>query len=114
MPTCLGVDMRVVNRRYFCFVAQPWWKVVYAHNNWPGTVWVPHLSKRIYFIGAKTKSNIPWIIRKVLIMAKVEKFPLSTISRISDLSIPLPLDMLKQELSFPSIREHTLQTVNDR
>jgi hypothetical protein len=69
---------------------------------------------RIYSIGAKTKSNIPWFVRKVLLIAKVKMFPLPTISRISDLSIPLSLDMPKQELRFPSIREHTLQTVNDR
>jgi hypothetical protein len=77
-------------------------------------VWVPHLSERIHSIGAQTKSNIPWIIRKVLIMAKVEMFPLPTISRTSDLFIPLPLDMPKQEFTLPSIREHTLQMVNDR
>jgi hypothetical protein len=77
-------------------------------------VWVPHLSKRIHCISAMTKSNILWIIRKVLLLAKVEMFPLPTISKMSDLSIPLLLDMPKQELSFPSIREHTLQMVNDR
>ena len=77
-------------------------------------MWVSHLSERIHSIDAKTKSNIPWIIRKDLIMAKVEMFPLPTISRMLDLSIPLPLDMLKQELSFPSIREYMLQMVNDR
>jgi hypothetical protein len=76
-------------------------------------MWVPHLSKRIHSIGAKTKSNIPWIIRKIL-MTKVEMFPLPTISRMSDLSIPLPLDMPKQELNFPSIREYMLQTINER
>jgi hypothetical protein len=95
-------------------VAQPWWKIVYAQNNWLGTVWVPHLSERIHSIGVKTKSNISWIIRKALLMAEVEMFPLPTISRMSDLSIPLPLDMPKQELSIPRIREHTLQMVNDR
>jgi hypothetical protein len=77
-------------------------------------MWVPHLPKRIHSIGAKTKSNIPWIIRKVLLMAKVKLFPLATISRMLKLSIPLPLDMPKQELSFHGIREHTLQMVNDR
>jgi hypothetical protein len=77
-------------------------------------MWVPQLSERIHSISAKIKSNIPWIVRKVLLMAKVEMFPLPTINRMSDLSIPLSLDMPKQELSFPSIREHTLQTVNDR
>jgi hypothetical protein len=95
-------------------VAQPWRKIIYAHNNWPGIVWVPHLYERIHSIGANTKSNIPWIVRKVILMAKVEMFPLPTISRMLDLSIPLSLDMPKQELSFPNIREHTLQTVNDR
>jgi hypothetical protein len=94
-------------------MAQPCKKIVYAHNNWSGTVWVPHVSKMIHSIGAKIKSNIPWIVRKVL-RANVEMLPLPTISRMLDLSIPLPLDMPKQELSFPSIREHTLQTVNDR
>jgi hypothetical protein len=77
-------------------------------------MWVPHLSERIHSIGAKIKSNIPWIIKKVLLMDKVELFPLPTINRMLNLSIPLPLDMPKQELSFPSIREYTLQTVNDR
>jgi hypothetical protein len=77
-------------------------------------VWVPHLSKRIHFISAKTKSNISWIVRKVLLMAKVKIFPLPTISRISDLSVPLSLDMPNQELSFPSIREQMLKMVNDR
>jgi hypothetical protein len=47
-------------------------------------------------------------------MAKVKMFPLPTISRMSDLSIPLSLGMPKQELSFPRFREHTLQTVNNR
>jgi hypothetical protein len=95
-------------------VAQPWRKIIYAHNNLPSTVWVPHLSKMIHSIGAKIKFNIPWIARKVLLMDKVKMFPLPTISRISDLSIPLSLDMPKQEMSFPSIREHTLQVINDR
>jgi hypothetical protein len=105
--------MRVVNRRYF----QLW------HNH-GGRLYMhiitgqvlcgfPHLSERIHSICANTKSNIPWIIRKVLLMAKVKMFPLPTISRISDLSIPLSFDMPKHELSFPSIREHTLQIVND-
>jgi hypothetical protein len=74
---------------------------------------VPHLFERIHSIGAKNKSNIPWIVRNIL-MAKVKTFPLPTISRMSDLSIPLSFDMPKQELSFPSIREHTLQMVNDK
>jgi hypothetical protein len=76
-------------------------------------VWVSHLSERIHSICAKTKSNIPWIVIKVL-MVKVEMFLLPTTSRMLDLSIPLPLGMSKQELSFSSIREHTLQMANDR
>jgi hypothetical protein len=95
-------------------MAQPWRKIVYARNNWPSIVWVPNLSERIHSIAAKTKSNIPWIIRKVFLMAKVKMFPLPTISRMPDLSIPLSLDMPEQELSFPSIREHMLQMINDR
>jgi hypothetical protein len=50
-------------------------------------MWIPHLSERIHSIGVKTKSNIPWIVRKVL-MTKVKIFPLPTISRMSDHSIP--------------------------
>jgi hypothetical protein len=68
----------------------------------------------IHFIGAKTKLNIPWINREVLLMVKVEIFSLSTISRMSNLSICLSLDMSKQELSIHRIGEHTLQAVNDR
>jgi hypothetical protein len=75
---------------------------------------VPHLSEMIHSISAKTKHNIPWIIREVLLMAKVKMFPLPTISRMSDLSIPLLLDMPKQESSISRIGEHTLQAVNDR
>jgi hypothetical protein len=77
-------------------VTQLWRKIVYAHNNWPGTVWVPPLSKRIHSIGAKAISNIPWVIRKILLMAKVEMFPLPTMSKTTDLSIPLSLDMPNQ------------------
>jgi hypothetical protein len=33
---------------------------------------------------------------------------------MSDISIPFLLDMPKKELSFPSIREHMLQMINDR
>jgi hypothetical protein len=88
-------------------------KIVCAHNNWTGIVWVPHLSERIHSSGAKTKSNIPWIIREVL-MAMVKIFPLPTISRLLDLSMPLSLELPKQEMSFPSIGDHTLQAVNDR
>jgi hypothetical protein len=74
---------------------------------------VPHLSKRIHFIGAETKSNIHWIFREVLLMVKVKMFSLSTISKMPDLSIPLLLGKPKHELSFPSIGEHTLRAVND-
>jgi hypothetical protein len=77
-------------------------------------MWVPHLSKMTHSISPKTKSNIPWIIREVLPMAKVKMFPRPISSMMSDLSITLLLDMPKQEMSFPSIREHTLQTVNDK
>jgi hypothetical protein len=77
-------------------------------------VWVPHLSKRIHSIGAKTKPIIPWIIREFLLMAKVEMFLLPTIRRMSDFSIPLSLEMPKEELSIPRIGEHMLQVVNDR
>jgi hypothetical protein len=39
-------------------------------------MWVPHLCERIHSIGAKKKSNNLWIVRKVLLMAKVKMFPL--------------------------------------
>jgi hypothetical protein len=77
-------------------------------------MWVPHLSERIHSSGAKTKPNIPWIIREVLLTVKVKMFPLSTISRMSNLSIHLSLDVSMQELSSPRIRENTPQAVNDR
>jgi hypothetical protein len=112
MLACLGPDMRVINRRYFRLWHNHGGRL-YMLIITGQVMWVPHLSKRIHSISAKTKSNVPWIIRKVL-MAKVEMFPLATISWMLDLSIPLSLDMSKQELSFPSIREHTLQMVNDR
>jgi hypothetical protein len=70
MLACLGLDMRVVNKRYFRSWHNHGGKYVYAYNNWPGTLWVPHLSKKIHFIGAKTKSNIPWIIREVLLVTR--------------------------------------------
>jgi hypothetical protein len=68
-------------------------------------MWVCHLSERIHSIDAKTKSNIPWIIREVLLMTKV---------KMSDHTIPLSLDMPKQELNIPRIGEHMLQAINDR
>jgi hypothetical protein len=105
--------MRVVNRRYVCLWHNHGGRL-YIHIITGQVLCGFLISQRIHSIGAKTKSNIPWIIRKVLIMAKDEMFPLPTISRMSDLSIPLPLDMPKQELNFPSIIEHTLQMVNDR
>jgi hypothetical protein len=77
-------------------------------------MWVPHLCERIHSIDAKTKTNISWIIREVLLMIKVKMFPLPTISRMLDLSIRLSLDMPKQKLSIARIGEHTLQVVNDR
>jgi hypothetical protein len=47
-------------------------------------------------------------------MAKVKIFPLSTTRKMSDLSIPLSLDMPKKELSISRIGEHMLHAVNDR
>jgi hypothetical protein len=105
--------MRVVNRRYF-HLWHNYGERLYMHIITGQVLCVPHLSEGIHSIGAKTRSNIPWIVRKFLLMAMVEMFALRTISRMSDLSIPLPLDMPKQELSFPSIKGHTLQMVNDR
>jgi hypothetical protein len=95
-------------------VAQPWWKIIYAHNNWSGIVWVSHLSEGIHSIGTKTEPNIPLIIREFLLMVKVEMFSLPTISRMPDLSIHLSIDMPKQELSIPRIGEHALQAVNHK
>jgi hypothetical protein len=72
------------------------------------------LSEWIHSIGATTKPSIPWIIREVLLMVKVEMFPLPTISRMSDLSICLLQDMPKQELTISRIGEHMVQAVNHR
>jgi hypothetical protein len=77
-------------------------------------MWVHHLSEMIHSICVKIKPNIPWIISQVLLMDKVKMFSLPIISRMLYLSIPILLDMLKQELSIPRIGEHTLQSVNDR
>jgi hypothetical protein len=107
MTACLGLDMRVINRRYFRLLHNH--RGRYFHLYMHIITWhVLHLSEKIHSIGAKTKSNIHWIIREVLLMSKIEMFSLPTISKMSDLSIPLSLDMSKQELSFPSIGEHTL------
>jgi hypothetical protein len=40
------------------FVAQLRWEIEYAHNNWPHTVRVPHLSEWIHSIHAKSKLDI--------------------------------------------------------
>jgi hypothetical protein len=77
-------------------------------------MWVPHLSERIHSITAKTKHNIPWIIREVILMVKVEIFPRPTIHRMLDLSIYLLLHMPKEGLSIPEIGEHMLQAVDHR
>jgi hypothetical protein len=39
-------------------VAQPWWEIEYAHNNWPRTMWVSHLSEWTHSICAKSKPDI--------------------------------------------------------
>jgi hypothetical protein len=75
---------------------------------------VPHLSKRIHSIRAKSKPDIRWIIKEVLLMGKVKIFPLLTIRRVSDFSIHLVLHMPKQELNIPWIGEHMLQAVDYR
>jgi hypothetical protein len=75
---------------------------------------VSHLSEMIHSISSKTKPNISWMIREVLVMVNVKIFPLPTISRMSDLFIRLSLEMSKQELSIPRIGGHTLQAVNQR
>jgi hypothetical protein len=35
-------------------------------------VWVSHLIETIHSISDKTKHNIPWIIREILLMVKVK------------------------------------------
>jgi hypothetical protein len=101
LPACLEPNMRVVNKRYFSFVGEPWWEIEYVHNNMSRTVWVPRLSKWTYFIRAKSKPNIFWIIREVLLMSKIKLFPLSAIRRVSNLSICLTIHMPKQQLIIP-------------
>jgi hypothetical protein len=82
-------------------VAQPWWEIEYAHNNWLRTVWVPHLSEWTHSIYAKSKPDISWIIREILLMTKIKLFPLSAIRRVSNLSICFAIHMPKQQLSIP-------------
>jgi hypothetical protein len=83
------------------FVAQLRWEIEYAHNNWPHTVRVPHLSEWIHSIHAKSKLDISWFIREILLMSKIKLFPHFTICRVSNLSICLVIHMLKEQLSIP-------------
>jgi hypothetical protein len=82
-------------------VAQPWWDIEYAHNNWSCDVWVPHLSEWTHSICAKSKPDISLIIREVLLMSKINLFPLAAICRVSNLSICLAIHMPKQQLNIP-------------
>jgi hypothetical protein len=82
-------------------MAQPWSEIEYAHNNWPRTMWVPYLSEWTYSICAKSKPDISWIIKEVLLMCEIKLFPLSAIRKVSNLSIRLVINMPKQQLSIP-------------
>jgi hypothetical protein len=64
-------------------------------------MWVPHLSEWIHSIRAKYKHDISWIIKEVLLMSKIKISPLSTICRVSNLSIRLVIHMPKQQLNIP-------------
>jgi hypothetical protein len=64
-------------------------------------MWFPHLSEWIHFIRAKSKPNISWIIREVLLMSKIKLFLLSAIHRVPNLSLRLVIHMPKQRLSIP-------------
>jgi hypothetical protein len=77
-------------------MAQPWWEIEYSHNNWPYIVWVPRLSKWIHSIHAKSKPDISWIMRDILLMIKIKLFSLFAIRRVSNLSIRLVIHMPKQ------------------
>jgi hypothetical protein len=80
-------------------VAQPWWKIEYAYNNWSRTIWIPRLSEWSHFICAKSKPDISWIIREVFLMSKIKLFPLSAICMVLNLSIYLVIHMPKQQLN---------------
>jgi hypothetical protein len=77
-------------------------------------MWVPHLSEWIHSIRAKSKYNISWIIREVLMMSKIKMFPLTMIHRVSNLFIRLVIHLPKQQLSIPWVGEHMLQSVDHR
>jgi hypothetical protein len=111
MPACLGPDTRVVNRRYFRWCHNHGGRL-YMHII-TGQVLCGFLISPEGFIPSVLTLNLIFHGLKKVLMSKVKMFPLPTISRMSDISIPLPLDMPKKELSFPSIREHMLQMVND-
>jgi hypothetical protein len=64
-------------------------------------MWVPHLSEWIHSIRAKSKPDIFWISREVLLISKIKLFLLSTIRRVSNLFIHLVIHMPKQQLSIP-------------
>jgi hypothetical protein len=93
-------------------VEQPWWDIEYEHNNWPHTVWVPHLFEWTHSIRAKSKPDISWIIRNVLRMSKIKLFPLSAIHKVLNLSICLEIHMPKQQLSIAWVLQHMLQAVD--
>jgi hypothetical protein len=76
-------------------------EIEYAHNNWPRIMWVPHLSEWIHSIRVKSKYDISWIIREVHLMSRIKMFLVSTIRRVSNLSICLAIHMPKQQLSTP-------------
>jgi hypothetical protein len=83
-------------KKILSFVAQPWWEIEYAQNNWLRIVWVSHLSEWTNSTRAKSKPDISWIIREVLLMSNIKLFPLSVIYRVSNLSICLAIQMPKQ------------------
>jgi hypothetical protein len=106
--------MRVVNRRY----------VLLWHNHEERLYMNITTGKVLCGFLIPPKGLIPFVIRPNLIfLGSLEKssswlrlkcfHSLAIINRMSDLSIPLSFDMPKQELSFPSVREHMLQAVND-
>jgi hypothetical protein len=106
IPVCLGPNMRVVNRRYF-----------HLWHNHEGRLYM-HIIIGQVLCGFLISLNgiIPSMLRPNLIfLGSLEKsswLRLKCFHCLSSVGCQIFPSLFRQ--SFPSIREHTLETVNDR
>jgi hypothetical protein len=95
LPACLGPDMRVANKRYF-HLWHNYGRRLNMHIIIDHVLCGFFLSEWIHSIRAKSKPDVSWIIREVLLMSKIKIFPLSTNCRVLNLSIHLKIHIPKQ------------------